>query len=184
MPGCRRVSCEELDVGAEAGVVLIVVFLHHQRAVRELRLEMESIRRTTRIKCAHQRRPACSVGANRPDTPQDISTNPLRLQRAEHDPTIRQRHRVQRPGDIQVADLLDIPTETLVGIIHHEQLQREGRITIRRLEAIAIAGEGYPASGKRAGAHVEHTVIVVCRPSRGVRKSSDHGAAPVFGVKV
>jgi hypothetical protein len=53
---------QQLDVGAEAGVVLVVIFFHHERAIRELRLKVKPVRRVHGVERAHERRPPCRPG--------------------------------------------------------------------------------------------------------------------------
>ncbi len=108
----------QLDIGAKTAVVLVVIFLNYQRTVRELRLEMKSVRGRDRVKRAHQGRPTRAVRMNRPDSPGNFATDALRFQRAEHNPPIRERHWVERASDVQVADLFDIPAQALIRIVH------------------------------------------------------------------
>jgi hypothetical protein len=88
---------------------------------------VKAVGRAAGIEGADQRVPVRAVGMD-VQMPHRISLRmPLRLQRAEHDPAVAQHHRVQRAGDVQVADLLQVlrvsSSPMLVAVVHHEQLQ-------------------------------------------------------------
>ena len=105
-----------------------------------------------------------------------MAAQPLRFERAEHDPAILEDDRVQGHAEVQMADALDVAAV----VVHDEQLQGEGVggvAGVGRLEGVAVADEDELAAGQRARA-------------RGCRRPSDgsgvfdQSAAPVFGVKV
>src|SRR5687767_8040585 len=75
----------KLDERSKARIVLVVILLDDQRAVRELRLKMKSVWCAAVIECTHQRRPARAVRIDRPQSPKDVAPQSLRFERAEHD---------------------------------------------------------------------------------------------------
>ena len=83
----------QLDEGAEACLVDVVVHLDNRSPVAALRLEMER-RGQAAGEVADERVPVGAVGMNRPDRPVQRVAQSLVLQRAEHDPAILQDHRM------------------------------------------------------------------------------------------
>ena len=65
--------------------------------------------------------------------------------------------RVQGHAEVQMADHLDVAAV----VVHDEQLQARLRVALRRLEAVAVAGEDDLAAGQRARAQVEDAVVEV-----------------------
>src|SRR5262249_56023562 len=98
----------ELDVRAESAVVLVVVFLDDDRSVRQLGLKVKPVGCAARVERTYQRGPVGAVRVNRPDAPEDVAANPLRLQRAEHDPPVLQGDRMQRTRNVEMSDLLQV----------------------------------------------------------------------------
>ena len=153
-----------LVIGAETEVIEVVVRLDDDVAVGELRLEMGGIGGAVAdLEGADDRAPLRAVRPNRPHSPQVMAAQPLRFERAEHDPPILEHHGMQGHAEVQVADAFDVTVAELVGlrqtgrVVHDEELQRQriGRIAgLGRLEGVAIADEGQLAAGHRAGAHV------------------------------
>src|SRR5262249_32787552 len=122
-----RRSWRQLDVGAEAAIVLVVIVLHDDAAIRELGLEVEAI---AAMKGADDRLPVGAVWVNAPDAPVDAAVQTLRFERAEDDAPVSQHDRMQRPGHVEMADLFDIATV----LTHDVELQRVLRIAARRLD--------------------------------------------------
>ena len=151
----------ELDVSAEAGVVLVVVFLDDERMVRELGLKMETIGRAAGIKRTDQRRPAGAVGIDGPDTPEDVAADALGFERAEHDAAIGEHDGMERAAEVEMADFLDVRAAAGVGVIHHEELQGDGGVAFGGTEAVAIAREDEASAGERVRSHVEDAVVEV-----------------------
>src|SRR5262249_41063212 len=58
-----------LDIGPEATGIQVVVFLSDERAVGQLRLEMEGVRRAAGVECTDDRLPARSIRVDAPNTP-------------------------------------------------------------------------------------------------------------------
>src|SRR5262245_41277889 len=67
---------------SEAGIVLVVILLENDLAVRKLRLEVEAVRRPAGIERADQRGPSRAIGMNGPDSPENVAAIPLRFERA------------------------------------------------------------------------------------------------------
>src|SRR6185369_8040953 len=122
---------------------------------------MKTVRRATMIERAHQRTPARAVGIDAPESPQNVAAQSLRFERAEHDASVREHDRMQGARDVEMADLLDVLSQTIVRVIHHEKLQCDGGITFRWLESIAVAGENNSSAGQRTCTHVEHSIVVM-----------------------
>ncbi len=93
----RRVL-REFDISPESAVVLVVIFLDDDRAIGQLRFKVEPVGGSAGIVRADQRVPARAVGLDRPNSPRNAAADALRLERAEHDPPIGERHRMQRPA--------------------------------------------------------------------------------------
>ena len=125
---------------------------------------------------------------DRPDAPEDLAADALRFERAEHDPAIFEHDRVQRAGDVQMADLLEVRrVSSSPMLVSRSSMTKScsaiGRVALRRAEAVAVAGERKPPAGQRTRAHVVDAVLdSAILPSSGVRKSLDQFAAPVLGV--
>src|SRR5438445_5604080 len=156
----------QLDVGAEAAVVLIVILLDDDRAIGELRLEVEPVRCAARIKGTDEWVPVGAVRMDRPDAPKNVTANALGFERAVHDSAVGEHNWVQCAGDVEMADLLEVGrvlvrADALVTIIHNEELQGDRWIPLGRTEAVAIAGEDDPAAGQWARAHVEDAILVM-----------------------
>ena len=49
-----------------------------------------------------------AVGMDAPEAPQDRVAQPLRFQRAEHDPAVLEDDRMQGHAEVQMADPLDV----------------------------------------------------------------------------
>ena len=174
----------DLDERPEPAVVLVVILLDHDLAVAQLRLEVEAVGRAAGVERADERVPAGAVRVDRPNAPQNVAAGTLRFERAVHDSAIAKHNRVQRPGEVVVADLLQIGGDRVVrqigvAVVHHEELQADRRVALRGAEAVAVAGERDPPAGQRARPHVVHAVLevrltrlalaVVARPVRRAR---------------
>src|SRR5262249_3514386 len=148
-----RWAGRQLYVGAEAGIVLVVILFDNEAAVTELRLEVEAVWGSAWIESANEWVPVSAVGMDRPNSPQDVAAPALRFERAIHDAAVLENDGVQRAGDIQMADLLEIGGRVVVAdvgvaVIHDEELQGDGRIAAGGAEAVAIAGENELAAGQ------------------------------------
>src|SRR5688572_2019084 len=140
---------------------------------------MESVWRTAGIECADQRRPIRSVRMNAPEAPENLAAQSLGFQRAEHDASIHEHHGMQRASDVQVPDFFDVLAGAVIRIIHHEKLERDGRITLRRPETVAITRESNPPPRQGTRSHIEDAVTEmratllrcaeIVRPIRGAR---------------
>ena len=141
----------QLDIGAEALRILVVVQLDDERAVGKLALEVEAIIGAAgAVQGTDDRLPTAAVGPNRPDAPGDAAVNALRFQRAEDDAAILEDDGVQGAADVDVANLLDVAAV----VVHDVQLIGDARIAARYLDLIARAGEGEPAAGHGTRPHV------------------------------
>src|SRR5690606_3970215 len=141
--GRRR---RDLEIGAESAVVLVVIHLDDDRLVRELGLEVETVRRAARVERAHEGRPSRPVGMDGPDPPEDVASNALRLERAIENSSVAENDRMERARDVEVADLLEVSwilvvADRLVPVVHDEELQRDTRIALRRTKAVAVRRE-------------------------------------------
>src|SRR5262245_17102828 len=156
----------QFDVGAEAAVVLVVILLDDDRAVGELRLEVETVRRAARIEGADERVPIGAVGVDGPDAPKDVTANALRFKRAVHDSAVGQHHWMQCARDVEVADLLQVRrvvvlADAFIAVVHDEELESNSRVSLGGTEAVAIAGEDDAAAGQRARSHAEDAIFVM-----------------------
>src|SRR5262249_13949118 len=139
-------SARQLDVRPETAVVLVVILLDDDRAVGELRLEVEAVRSAAWIEGADERVPVGAVGMDRPNAPKDVTANALRLECAVHNPTVGQRDWMQRAGDVEVADLLQVRrvvvlADAFMAVVHDEELEGDRGVSLGRAEAVAVAGE-------------------------------------------
>ena len=150
----RRVL-RQREQRAKAFLILVVVFLDHDRAVGQLRLKVITAGSAAVFKGADDRCPVGAVGMDTPDAPHDRIVNALRFERAEQNASVSHDHGMQSAGDVDVAHLLDVGSV----IVHHKQLQRVPRIAAGRHMRVAVAGEHHPATGNRAGPKVVDAVI-------------------------
>src|ERR1043166_8689672 len=90
---------------------------------------------------------------DRPQAPEAMAAQPLRFERAEHDPAVLENDRMQRHAEIEIADAIYVglphprPLSRRargVWVVHDEKLQSErvrGGTGGGRLEGVAIADE-------------------------------------------
>src|SRR5438094_697441 len=101
---------------------------------------MKTIRSGDGVEGAHQRRPARAIRVHAPKAPRDLAAQPLGLERAEHDSSVRQHHRMQSARDIEMANFLDVTAKPFIRVVHDKELQGNGGVTFRGTKTIAITG--------------------------------------------
>src|SRR5262249_19884614 len=101
----------------EAAVVQVVVCFGDDVAVGELCLKMDGVRRV--VERADNGLPTGAVWQDRPQAPDALIAESLRLEAAEYHAAVAQDGRVQRRTEIDVADHLDV----LAVVVHGKQLQ-------------------------------------------------------------
>ena len=137
----------DLEIGAEAAVVLIVVLLRDDVTVGELRLEVERVRRALAWKQRREdRSPVGAVRMDAPQAPKDPYSQALRLQRAEQNSSVYQADGVQGHAEVEVPDQLDVAAV----IVHDEQLERRPWV-LRGREPVSIADEHQTVVGNGNG---------------------------------
>src|SRR5262249_39298250 len=123
------------DKRAETAVILVVVLFKHNIAVAELRLEVEAVGSAAGIERTDKRIPVRAVGIDGPDAPENVAASALRFECAVHDAAILEQHGMQRPSQIEMSNLFQVPRKTRlinvrIGVVYHEELQTNGGVAL------------------------------------------------------